>query len=65
MQYDELFALVSPLIGEGRGVLWMRRMVLGPTPEFCLQSSEFPDLPASLVALLLTLRQRWPERKQA
>jgi hypothetical protein len=36
--YQELFALLDPLIHEGEQVLWMRKLVLGPM-EFCLQST--------------------------
>lgn len=39
--YDELYARLA-----GKGALWRRRMVLGPTPEFCLVgplAAEIPD----------------------
>lgn len=59
--YDELLALWGPLVRGGESVLWMRRMVLGPTPEFCLESVTPLDLPRRLGAIALTLRPVWPE----
>jgi hypothetical protein len=57
--YDDWFALLAPLVREGDSVLWMRRMVLGPT-EFCLQSTAPIELPPSLRAPAITLRPIWP-----
>src|SRR5439155_24095201 len=53
MGYDQLFAAVEPLLRSSAGVLWCRQMVLGPTPEFCLQSSAPVVLPPSITALTL------------
>jgi hypothetical protein len=60
MRYDNLFSLVDPLVTDGTGVLWMRRLVLGPTPEFCLQSASVVELPPPLHALTLALRPLRP-----
>ena len=60
MSYPALFALVEPLVQAGSAVLWMRQMVLGPTPEFCLQSSEPVAVPPPLAATVLRLEPVWP-----
>jgi hypothetical protein len=58
MDYDQLFSAVETLSADG--ALWCRRMVLGPTPEFCLQSSAPVVLPAAITPLTLQLRPIWP-----
>ena len=58
--YDELLAAMAPLVREGESALWMRRLVLGPTPEFCLESTTPVELPPHLGALALALRPVWP-----
>jgi hypothetical protein len=60
MGYDQLFSTVEPLLRSSAGALWCRQMVLGPTPEFCLQSSAPLVLPASITPLTLQLRPIWP-----
>ena len=60
MTYDALMTLLSPLVRDGESVLWMRRMVLGPTPEFCLESVAPMSLPATLSPLELQLEPIWP-----
>lgn len=60
MSYDQLFALLAPLVNEHDSVLWMRRMVLGPPAEFCLQSAAPLKVPPPLCPLQLTLRPLWP-----
>ena len=53
--YDSLSRWTSqPGVG-----LWGRQMVLGPTPEFCLLSSEKIDLPESFNGLTLGLEPIW------
>jgi len=59
MPYEELFESLSPATGQG-AALWMRYMVLGPSPEFCLQSVGAPSLPAELGARVVPLRAVWP-----
>jgi hypothetical protein len=61
MRYDELMALLRPLV-DGGASLWMRFMVLGPTPEFCLQSDAAILLPDALGARGLVLRPVFPLR---
>ena len=62
MTYEDLVGLLAPLIREGESVMWMRRMVLGPTPEFCLQSVAPLSLPLQLSTLQLRLQPLWPPR---
>jgi hypothetical protein len=58
MGYPTLFALIEPHMVEGESVLWMRRLVLGPT-EFCLQSTAPLKLPAPLTGLTVAYRKAW------
>lgn len=60
MSYDELFARCTPLVREGESVLWMRQMVLGPSPELCIESTDGITLPAEFRPLSVTLRPIWP-----
>jgi hypothetical protein len=60
MGYDQLFSALEPPLRSPAGALWCRQMVLGPTPEFCLQSSAPVALPAPIVSLLIQLRPIWP-----
>jgi hypothetical protein len=59
MRYDELFAVLKPAVEQG-AALWMRFMVLGPSPEFCLQSTGTFELPPELGARVIRLRPVWP-----
>jgi hypothetical protein len=59
MSYDQLLARCAPLVRPGASVLWMRRMVLGPTSEFCLESTTPATLPPEFQALALSLRPVW------
>lgn len=61
MRYDELLRLLAPVVERAEGVLWMRQMVLGPAPEFCLHAGAPVALPAPLSPLVLPLRPAWPE----
>jgi len=59
--YPTFFERLQPVTAQPHTRLWGRQMTLGPTPEFCLHSSEpvtLPDLPA---AYTLELRSIWPE----
>lgn len=59
MTYGALFTLMEPVVADSGGGLWMRQMVLGPTPEFCLRSAGPVHLPA-LAVLHLSLEPVWP-----
>lgn len=40
MPYDEFYAATEGVLRPARGTLWRRQMVLGPTPEFGILSTE-------------------------
>jgi len=56
MPYDELWTMLGPRLKRHGAALWMRFMVLGPGPEFCLQSTGPLDLPAALAGPEIVLR---------
>ena len=56
MSYEQLFAELTPVVEHPGRSLWMRKLVLGPTPEFCLESSGEADLPPWARTLTLRLR---------
>lgn len=60
MTYSALFTLLEPLVADAKGGLWMRQMVLGPTPEFCLRSAAPVELPPPIAARRLSLAPVWP-----
>ncbi len=60
VRYDELWNALGPLVRDGHGALWMRRMVLGPSPEFCLQAAGPVTLPSGYTPLHIALRPVWP-----
>ncbi len=39
MPYDTLWQTLGPRLKRHGATLWMRHMVLGPSPEFCVQST--------------------------
>ena len=59
MSYAKLDVALRAVVAQGACV-WMRFMVLGPTPEFCLHSGAELELPRPLVGLRLRLRTVWP-----
>ncbi|MEO8430963.1 MAG: hypothetical protein ABI592_05590 [Acidobacteriota bacterium] len=59
MRYAELDRLLEPFTGPA-AALWMRQMVLGPSPELCIRSAEPLALPDPLRPLILPLRPVWP-----
>jgi len=59
MTYAQLDTALRELVAAG-ACLWMRYMVLGPTPEFCLHSGEELRLPRPLEGIGLSLRTVWP-----
>jgi hypothetical protein len=60
MSYDALFDQFRPLVREGENVLWMRQMVLGPSPEFCVESTNGFTIPPEFRPLSVALRPIWP-----
>ena len=61
MPYGELFAQLAPIVDRVQGALWMRQMVLGPAREFCLHAAATVSDLANFGALVIPLRQMWPE----
>lgn len=55
--HDDVWRAIVPLVSARQGALWMRRMVLGPSPEFCLQTATPGPLPAGYDPIRVTLRQ--------
>jgi hypothetical protein len=60
MSYGALDEAFRELLAREQAALWMRYMVLGPTPEFCLQSAAPLELPIAGKSLNLTLETVWP-----
>ena len=54
--YGELLARLEPLVRAAGGALWMRQMVLGPAPEFCVHAGAGLALPPGLSDLSLSMR---------
>jgi len=48
-------------VDQVHGALWMRQMVLGPAREFCLHTAAPVSTLASFSALVIPLRQVWPQ----
>jgi hypothetical protein len=59
MGYAELFAALAPLVRTEAATLWVRQMVLGPSPECCLHSSRPVTLPEGFSPLRLDCRTVW------
>jgi len=60
MSYAALDAALADVLERGKAALWMRYMVLGPTPEFCVQSVAPLKLPTPFTATAFELRTVWP-----
>jgi hypothetical protein len=61
MPYSDLVAQLASVVDQVQGALWMRQMVLGPAREFCLHAAAPVSMPTVFSALVLPLRQAWPE----
>jgi hypothetical protein len=59
MSYPALFEALAPMVAAAPAALWMRQMTLGPTPEFCLHSSEPMKLPPRFAGRTLALTPVW------
>jgi len=60
VSYAALRGLLEPVVSQGEASVWMRRMTLGPTPEFCVYSAEELELPQPIEPLRVSLRPVWP-----
>jgi len=61
MSYESLWAELTPVVRETGGALWLRYMVLGPSPELCLHSGEPPALSSVFTTTTLLRDPVWPE----
>lgn len=59
MTYSRVFEELTPIVQSAAAALWCRRMVLGPTPELCLQSPQPVELPAVFVVQRFPLETVW------
>lgn len=59
VSYDALFAEMTPFVRRG-ATLWVRKMVLGPSPEMCLRCHEDLAFPSAFRATRVELRAVWP-----
>ena len=54
MTYPELDEALSSVLQRG-AALWQRQLTLGPTPEFCLDFSGRPELPAGSQPIFISI----------
>lgn len=59
LSYSALLEALAPIIATTPATLWMRQMVLGPTPEFCLHSRTPVELPPGITGHTLSLAPVW------
>ena len=59
MSYETVYQTLQPQINQSSGTLWERQMVLGPAPEFCLQTPADTTLPANFTSLKIPLTRIW------
>ncbi len=57
--YEEFYAGVQTWTSQAGVSLWRRQMVLGPTPEFGMFSTEQPGLPSGLAVVSVELELVW------
>jgi hypothetical protein len=55
-----IYADVYKTLVESPGGVWVRMMVLGPAPEFCLLGDGAPDLPTEWEGIVVNRRAIWP-----
>ena len=60
IKYEEFYTALKPQIGQPGAALWGRQMTLGPTPEFCLHTRDFVELPAGIASQRTALERLWP-----
>ncbi len=57
MSYDDFYLLLEPITTQPNTTLLRRRMVLGPSPEFCLASDQSFNLPPPIQPLILQMNR--------
>ena len=60
MPYSELFSQLAPVVDRVRGALWMRQMNSG-LPRVIFHATAPVSMPAVFSAVVIPLRQVWPE----
>ena len=53
------YEILGPIVATAPAALWVRQMVLGPTPEFCLHSQRSLELPAGFRGHEVSLTPVW------
>lgn len=59
LSYPQIFAAVEPALGPVGGSLWVRKMTLGPSPEFCVLAREPAALAPPFQMFAVQLRPIW------
>lgn len=59
MSYGHLFAAVEPALAPVGGSLWVRKMTLGPSPEFCVLARQPAVLAPQFQLFAIPLRPVW------
>lgn len=59
LSYPQLFAAVEPALAPAGGSLWVRKMTLGPSPEFCVLARQPAVLAPQFQLFAFPLRPVW------
>ena len=59
LTYAQVFGAIEPALASVGGSLWMRKMVLGPSPEFCVLAREPATLAPMFQMFAFPLRPVW------
>jgi hypothetical protein len=59
LSYPQIFAAIQPTLAPVGGSLWVRRMTLGPSPEFCVLARQPAALAAPFQMFAFQLRPVW------
>lgn len=60
MTYDALYSSLDTVETVTPDGLWLRMLVLGPTPEFCLLGDQAPALPSKWGSIVVRRSPLWP-----
>lgn len=61
ISYEDLDRRVAAALGAAPGVLWSRRMTLGPTPEMCVLAGGACALPRAFDPVQVPMELLWPQ----
>ena len=59
LTYSQLFAAIEPALSPVGGSLWVRKMTLGPSPEFCVLARQPAQLAPQFHLFAIALRPVW------